>query len=68
MAWIWLWLGIEELINSLSSNLIKAVKGVRHLCREIEGLSLPFSCYCFGRYAFLAVQKKVYVHRGRKRR
>ena len=47
--------------NSLSSNKVKAVKGVWNLYREIEKLSLPFSCYCFVRYAFLAVWKRVYV-------
>jgi len=47
--------------NSLSSNKIKAVKGVWSLYRDIEKLSLPFSCYCFVRYAFLAVWKRIYI-------
>lgn len=47
--------------NSLSSNKIKAIKGVWNLYRDIEHLSLPFSCYCFVRYAFLAVWKRVYI-------
>lgn len=51
--------------NSLSSNKMKAVKGVWFLYRNIEHLSLIFSCYCFMRYAFLAVWKRVYV--GRKK-
>ncbi len=46
--------------NSLSSNKFKAVKGVWYLYRKIEKLSLPFSCYCFVRYATLAVQKRMY--------
>lgn len=47
--------------NSLSSNKLKAMKGVWHLYRKIEGLSLFFSCYCFARYAVLAVWKRLYV-------
>lgn len=47
--------------NSLSSNKLKAAKGVWRLYRSIEHLSLPFSCYCFARYAILAVWKRVYV-------
>lgn len=46
--------------NSLSSNKVKAVKGIWHLYRDIEKLSLLFSCYCFIRYATLAVWKRVY--------
>ena len=45
--------------GSLSSNKIKAVKGIWHLYRKIEHLSLPFSCYCFVRYAVFAVWKRV---------
>ena len=62
--------GIDEVLaeyrraeNSLSSNKVKAVKGVWSLYRDIEKLSLPFSCYCFVRYAFLAVWKRVYVNK-----
>ena len=51
--------------NSLSSNKFRAAKGVWHLYRDIEHLSLPFSCYCFVRYAFLAVWKRVYIKNGR---
>lgn len=64
--------GIHEVLaeyrrteNSLSSNKVKAVKGVWSLYRNIEKLSLPFSCYCFVRYAILAVWKRVYL-RGRE--
>lgn len=53
--------------NSLSSNKLKAIKGIWSLYRDIEHLSLPFSCYCFVRYAFLAVWKRVYPGRNRNR-
>lgn len=46
--------------GSLSSNKVKAVKGVWYLYREIAGLKLPKACYCFVRYAFLAVWKRTY--------
>lgn len=46
--------------NSLSSNKIKAIKGVWFLYRKVENLSLLVSCYCFVRYAFLAVWKRIY--------
>lgn len=59
--------GLDEILaqyrrttNSLSSNKIKAVKGIWTLYRDIEKLSLPFSCYCFVRYALLAVWKRTY--------
>lgn len=62
--------GIDEVLaeyrraeNSLSSNKVKAVKGVWNLYRDIEKLSLPFSCYCFVRYAFMAVWKRIYIKR-----
>ena len=62
--------GLDEILaqyrraaNSLSSNKFKAVKGVWHLYRDIEHLPLMFSCYCFVRYAFLAVWKRIYVRR-----
>lgn len=60
--------GLDEVLaqyrrteNSLSSNKIKAIKGMWHLYRDIEHLSLPFSCYCFIRYAVLAVRKRIYI-------
>ena len=60
--------GLDEILaqyrrtaQSLSSNKIKASTGVWHLYRDIEHLSLPFSCYCFVRYAVLAVWKRIYV-------
>lgn len=49
--------------NSLSSNKIKAAKGIWYLYRKIEKLSLPFSYYCFMRYAILAAWKRIYIGR-----
>ena len=46
--------------NSLSSNEFKAVIGTWRLYREIERLPFLFSFYCFIRYAFLAVWKRIY--------
>ena len=46
--------------NSLSSNKIKAAKGIWKLYRDVEHLSFSFSCYCFVRYAVFAVWKRVY--------
>lgn len=62
--------GLDEILaeyrradNSLSSNKVKAAKGIWSLYRDIEHLSLSFSCYCFIRYAVLAVWKRVYLRR-----
>lgn len=62
--------GLDEILaeyrrteNSLSSNKLKAIKGIWTLYRDIEHLSLPFSCYCLVRYALLAVWKRVYLHK-----
>ena len=59
--------GLDEILaqyrrveNSLSGNKIQGAKGMWKLYRDIEHLSLPFSCYCFVRYAFLAVWKRFY--------
>lgn len=49
--------------GSLSSNKIKAVKGVWYLYRNVERLSFIFSTYCFIRYALLAVWKRVYINK-----
>lgn len=46
--------------DSLSSNKRKAIRGMWTLYRDVEHLSLPFSCYCFVRYAVLAVWKRLY--------
>lgn len=45
--------------NSLSSNKLLAVKGMWHLYRKVEGLPLLFSCFCFVRYALLAIWKRL---------
>lgn len=62
--------GIQDILaeyrraeGSLSSNKLKAVRGVWRLYREIEHLPFLFSCYCFVRYAFLAVWKRIYIKR-----
>lgn len=49
--------------GSLSSDKIKAAKGVWLLYREVERLPLPTSLYCFARYAALAVWKRTYTER-----
>ena len=50
--------------KSLSSNKYQAAKAIWFLYREVEQLPLLFSSYCFVRYAFLAVWKRLYFHRG----
>ena len=47
--------------NSLSSNKLKAVKGMWFLYRKVEQLPLGSSLYYFSRYAFLAVYKRIYL-------
>lgn len=47
--------------GSLSSNKIKAIKGVWYLYRRVEKLNLIFSLYCFMRYATLAIWKRLYM-------
>ena len=46
--------------GSLSSNKVKAVRGTWNLYRQVAGLKLPKACYCFARYACLAVWKRTY--------
>lgn len=46
--------------KSLSSNKFKAVIGTWKLYRDIEKLPFLFSSYCFIRYAFLAIWKRIY--------
>ena len=46
--------------KSLSSNKFKAVIGTWKLYREVEQLPFLLSCYCFIRYALLAVWKRIY--------
>lgn len=62
--------GLDEVLaqyrratNSLSSNKLKAVKGIWILYRNIEKLPLKFSCYCFIRYVLLAVWKRIYINK-----
>lgn len=50
-------------VGSLSSNKFKAIKGIWKLYRDIEHLSFLFSSYCFIRYAFLAVWKRIYLNK-----
>lgn len=47
--------------GSLSSNKVKAAKGVWSLYRDVERLPLHTSLYCFARYAALAVWKRTYT-------
>lgn len=47
--------------GSLSSNKVKVANGVWYLYREVEGLNLFTSSYCFIRYATLAVWKRIYI-------
>lgn len=53
--------GYRRVAGSLSSNKFKAVRGMWHLYRRVERLSLPLSLYCFARYASLAVWKRMYA-------
>lgn len=46
--------GLDEILeqymrakNSLTSNIMKSVKGVWYLYRKVEHLSISFNCYCF---------------------
>lgn len=59
--------GLDEVLaeyrraeGSLSSNKLKAIKGMWILYRDVEQLPFLFSCYCFVRYAILAVWKRIY--------
>lgn len=58
--------GVDEILasyrrtsGSLSSNKIKAIKGIWYLYRKVENLNIFFSFYCFVRYAILAIWKRV---------
>lgn len=46
--------------GSLSSNKMKAARGVWFLYRDVEHLAFPFAIYCFIRYAILAIWKRTY--------
>lgn len=52
--------GYRRVKGSLSSDKLKAAKGVWYLYRDVEHLPLPVSMYCFVRYAALAVWKRTY--------
>lgn len=52
---------------SLSSNKVKAARGVWFLYRDVESLSLPASLWCFARYATLAIWKRTYPERWYRR-
>ena len=45
--------------GTLSSNKLIAIKRIWNLYRRVEGLSLPYSLYCFVCYAFRAVARRV---------
>jgi teichuronic acid biosynthesis glycosyltransferase TuaG len=47
--------------GSLSSNKVKAIKGTWYFYRQIAKLPLPQACWCFVRYAVLAVWKRTYT-------
>lgn len=52
--------GYRRVAGSLSSNKVKAAKGVWFLYRKVEHLKFPIAVYCFVRYAVLAVWKRTY--------
>ncbi len=47
--------------GSLSSNKVKAARGTWYFYRQVAALSLPQACFCFARYAALAVWKRTYT-------
>lgn len=51
--------------GSLSSNKVKAVKGTWYFYRRVAKLPLPQACWCFIRYALLAVWKRTYTEKKR---
>lgn len=60
--------GLDEVLTqyrrtnkSLSSNKLKAARGMWRLYRDIEHLPFVYSVYCFVRYAVLAVWKRIYI-------
>jgi teichuronic acid biosynthesis glycosyltransferase TuaG len=52
-------------IDSASSNKFKAIKRTWTVYRKVEKLPLYFACYCFIKYALLAVWKRVYWTSGK---
>ena len=55
--------GYRRVSGSLSSNKVKAVKGTWYFYTQIAKLPLPLACYCFARYAALAVWKRTYTEK-----
>lgn len=53
----------RRVAGSLSSDKVKAAKGVWSLYRDVERLPLSTSLYCFVRYAALAVWKRSYTEK-----
>lgn len=45
--------------HTLSSNKIEAIKRAWNLYRNVEHLSLPYSCICFASYAIHAVWRRI---------
>jgi teichuronic acid biosynthesis glycosyltransferase TuaG len=53
--------GYRRVSGSLSSNKIKAIRGMWYFYRQIAKLPLPQAYYCFARYAVLAIWKRTYT-------
>lgn len=45
--------------GTLSSNKVEAIRRIWNLYRNVEGLSLPYSCLCFVFWAFRAVFRRI---------
>lgn len=45
--------------SSLSSNKLEAIRRIWNLYRNVEHLSVPYSMYCFGRWAVGAVRRRL---------
>lgn len=55
--------GYRRVAGSLSSNKVKAVKGTWYFYTQVAKLPIPQACYCFARYAALAVWKRTYTEK-----
>jgi teichuronic acid biosynthesis glycosyltransferase TuaG len=53
----------RRVAGSLSSNKVKAVKDTWYFYTQVAKLPLPQACYCFCRYAALAVWKRTYMEK-----
>ena len=58
--------GLDEILakyrrtsKSLSSNKFKSVIGTWHMYRNIVNLPLYFALYCFVRYIYFAIKKRL---------